>query len=267
MTEELLTDRATAAYVGARRDQPEALWFFLHIPKTAGSSFRAELANRLQPDANIFITYDDPSATHEQLLARAMSGFLGSLQATQPRFASGHLYRSHVEQLRQHRPDVKLITMLRDPVARLISDYRYQRTPAHPPYRQFIEAFPDFASYLACKPEQNKMHHYLSRYTGQPVEEVIEEVEREFTFVGTQELYEFSCRLLFTLLGRLEAPLIYARKTEANEQNRVDEGAVLRDEIEAANSLDVQIYRHFAARLESLRNTIEAGLPPFLNPA
>lgn len=249
--------------LASRSDVAGDIWFFLHIPKTAGSSFRGELASRLQPDVNIFITYDDPTVTHDALLDRAMLKFLDPANGPWPRFASGHLYRSHVERLRHARPDVKLITMLRDPVARLISDYRYQRTPAHPPFRQFIEAFPDFASYLACKPEQNKMHHYLSRYPGQPVEEVIDEVEREFTFVGTQEAYEFSCRTLFALLGRMEAPTLYARKTEDNSDNQIDGVAVMRDEIEAANALDVKIYRHFSERLEQLRQAIEADLPPF----
>ena len=264
MTLQMQAGLTTAAYIDAGRDRPDSLWFFLHVPKTAGSSFREELASRLQPDVNIFITYDDPTVTHDALLDRAMCKFLDPANGAWPRFASGHLYRSHIERLRHVRPDVKLITMLRDPVARLISDYRYQRTPAHPPYRQFIEAFPDFASYLACKPEQNKMHHYLSRYPGQPVDEVIDEVEREFTFVGTQEAYEFSCRALFALLGRMEAPTIYARKTEDNTDNQVDGTAVLREEIEAANALDVKIYRHFSDRLESLRQAIEADLPPFL---
>jgi len=76
MTLQMQAGLTTAAYIDAGRDRPDSLWFFLHVPKTAGSSFREELASRLQPDVNIFITYDDPTVTHDALLDRAMRKFL-----------------------------------------------------------------------------------------------------------------------------------------------------------------------------------------------
>ena len=264
MSVDLLLRGLPDQYFTASRDAPSDFWFFLHIPKTAGSSFRAELASRLRPDANIFVTYEDPHASHEERLHQAVSVFLASAGKIPPRFASGHLYRAHVELLRAAYPHIKLITMLRHPVARVISDYRYQRTPAHPPHREFIEAFPDLGCYVRCRPEQNKMHHYLSRYPGQPVDEVVREIEREFVFVGTQEQYEYSCRVLFALLGRLEYPVIYDRKTQDTDENRL-ESIDYSAEIEATNSLDMQLYRYFSDRLAAVQNATEQALPSLVN--
>ena len=56
---------------------------------------------------------------------------------------------------------LKLITMLRDPAVRMISDYRYQTTPAHPVHREFVERFPTFEDYLATEWTRNRMFRFL----------------------------------------------------------------------------------------------------------
>jgi len=78
----LLFDSTLDRFLEAEGDRPGALWFFQHIPKTAGSSFRGELAERLRPSKNLAVDYrkgEDTlqaqrDAVLEQFLEEAAAG-------------------------------------------------------------------------------------------------------------------------------------------------------------------------------------------------
>ncbi|HEX4872250.1 MAG TPA: sulfotransferase domain-containing protein [Nevskiaceae bacterium] len=260
MSVHLLLEGRWPDYLAEAADDPSALWLFLHIPKTAGSSFRAELANRLKPEANIAVDYTEAERPFHERLQAAVDGFRQAHAEQRHRFASGHIQAHHAAQIAADEPRLRLITMLRDPVARVVSDYRYQRTPAHPPHRSFIEQYPDFASYVRSPASQNLIHHYLRRSPEDSAEQVIEQVERDFTFVGITEMYYLSCRILFRLLGINEPPSVYERRTEASEANQIDDLEALTAEIRALNDKDLTIYRHFHTRLKAQRTALLQAL-------
>lgn len=253
-----LLDGDERRYLETHRDQPGALWLFLHIPKTAGSSFRAELAWHLQPDRNIVVDYEDQSVPYHEQLQRLVADFADNMEGV--RFASGHIFRSHAELLRQHHPDLRMITMLRDPVARLVSEYRYARTPAHPSYRDFIREFPTFADYVDSPASQNKMFEFLRLRPEDTVDEVIRDLEGNLVFLGVTEMYYLSCRVLFTLLGHVRNPTVYDRRTERSADNQVDGLVALTPRIRAVNAKDVAIYDHFYEKLRRRRERIRRAL-------
>jgi hypothetical protein len=133
---------------------------FVHVPKTAGSSLRGELAARLQPDINIEVDYKDATRLFRDKMDDAVRDFLAG-PAQNVRFASGHLMGRHVAQMRTAMANARFVTFLRDPVDRVVSDYRYQRSPKHPPHPQFREKYPTLEASLEFKGDRNKAAQHL----------------------------------------------------------------------------------------------------------
>lgn len=261
MSLEGLFEGEVAEYLRREADRPGALWLFVHIPKTAGSSFRAELAGRLRPDRNIVVDYEDESTPFHQRLQAVVQEFADGLAQQPVRFASGHIFRSHAAFIAERHPDVRPITMLRNPVARVVSDFRYARTPRHPPYREFIRQFPTFEDYVNSPASQNKIHEFLRRTPTDTPEQVIGDIEQTFSFIGVTEMYYLSCRVLFALLGDARSPTLYERRTEASEDNEIANLEQLTPRIRALNAKDVAIYDHFHTLLKQRRDDILRALP------
>ena len=229
----------------AREGGRENLWVFVHIPKTAGTSFSFEMAKELSPYYNIHVDYENPEIPYEVQLQGAVDGFIEKGRTIQFCSASGHISIGLAAQIRQAIPSTKLITFLREPVARVISDFRYQRTPAHPPHKEFIEQFPTLTDYAQSPDAQNKMFRFLARDPASPLETVLKEMEEDFTFVGLVEMYPMSFNLMFRLFGASKLPVEHRRKTETNDFNIYEDSPELRGRIRKLNELDMALFEHF----------------------
>lgn len=232
-------------------------WLFQHIPKTAGSSFRVELARRLRPDVNIRVDYLDDSRPHNDKLSDAVDAFLARIQLRPVRFASGHLHRDLVERIAQGNPHLRLLTMLRDPVDRVVSEYRYQCTPEHPPHREFMARYPSFEAYFSSPEARNNMHLFLRRSASDTAEQVIEALENQFMFVGVKEHYDLCCRILFALTGNRSAPTLYERRTLEHPHNQIPDLDRLIPQVRELNAADQLLYVHFRDLLDRNRAALE----------
>lgn len=245
-------------YLQDNADSPDATWVFQHIPKTAGSSFRGELAKLLKPQVNICvgISRGDASTQRYASVQQALDAFLARPDAARVRFASGHLHRQQVAQVTARLPKARLITMLRRPETRVISDFRYCRTPKHPTHREFIQRYPTLESYVQDPNSQNRMFEFLRRGPNDSVADVLHDLEMNYAFVGTSELYNFSRRLLFRLIGLKGAGAPQAvNKTVATPDNDVAGKDALVPMIRRLNQKDHALFAHVAKRLRDVRAT------------
>ena len=235
---------------------------FVHVPKTAGTSLRSEIAGFLQPDVNIVVDYNDTSRSFHDRIDDAVTRFLAR-SATQPvRFASGHILDRHVTRIRARFPGARFVTFLRSPVERVVSDYRYQRSTRHPVHRDFIAAVPSLDAYLDIGPEQNKMAQHLvppELVARGDVAACIDHVMRGYAFVGIQEMYPISFRLLTTLLGQPMWPRVRENVNNENEADRRVTPEQIR-RIRDANALDAALYDHFAGGLAAVRDRLAERL-------
>lgn len=250
------------AFLDENRDDQD-LWFFLHIPKTAGSSFRAELSSVLQPDYNIH-AYDgaDTKKDHGERLDAAVAAFAAALWRTPYRFVSGHVPVSRLGPIVGGARTPKTFTMLRDPVARMISDFRYQSTPEHPDHISFRERYPDIESYLAAPGECNKMTTYLAPAPDATADQTVAHVLNTFTFVGAMETYALSFRIMMELLKQERAPSVFLRKTEDAQATSVELTPALEVRIREANAKDVVLYETFMAKLRTVEDIMNAQSTP-----
>jgi hypothetical protein len=249
-------------------DPPPAFWLFVHVPKTAGSSLTAELSQELTPYVSLHIDHLDRSRPGPVRFDAVVERFLAAQPARPPRFASGHILWRHASRIASERAGTALLTLLRDPVARHVSDYLYQRSAQHPLWREFQSKVPDFAAFLELPGPRNRAARHLLPEAmiraGDPAA-AIAHVRRHFAFVGVQEQYALAVRLLTARLGTARAPTARKRVNEEAAAERAATLAALQDpalraRLLADNAMDVALHRHFAAAWDRAAPALEAAL-------
>jgi hypothetical protein len=242
-----------------------ALWLFCHVPKTAGSSLNGELLPLLKPAFHIFIDYAEVDAKpYAELFDDAVGRFIDAAHLRRYRYATGHILAEHVERIASEVANVRPITLLRDPVARFVSDYRYQRSPMHPGHEAFSAQFPTIEPYLELSGEWNKIAaHLLPQQLREEADPraCADYLIATFAFIGIQELYPLTLRVLTTMAGSPQRPKVFRRLNAATPENPMELSAATEEAIRARNTLDIAIYDSLATRFRA----ISAGLEDYLD--
>lgn len=261
MSMRLLLDGEFDRYFDPQRTEG-ALWLFQHVPKTAGSSLREEIAGALRenrPATNIHVDGMDPAIPFHQRLDIAVEDFAARCAESPYRFASGHIFARHVARIRAVAPRTRVFTYLRDPVARFVSDYRYQRSPMHPGSDVFRREVKDLEAFLARGWTANQMAHYLlppellrARDPARALDYLLDNVE----FVGLQDDYDASFSLLTRLIGIRKQPSVRARTNPATDDNPAPADAALMARIEQAHGLDRALFDGIRHRMAAVKDAL-----------
>jgi hypothetical protein len=240
----------------------DRLCIFVHVPKTAGTSLRSELALRLQPDANIAVDYTDTSRSFHERMDDAVRDFLDTEVARGVRFASGHILGRHAARIRCDRPDARFVTFLRDPVQRVVSDYRHQRSPRHPVHAEFIARVPSLEAYLDIRWERDKAAQHLIApevLIAADPEECVDYLLRSYAFIGVQEMYPISFRTLTALIGQPAWPKL-RENVNADDDAERQVTPELAARIRAANPIDTALYEAVFPRWQTVRDALARHL-------
>jgi hypothetical protein len=248
--------------------RPTPLWLFVHVPKTAGSSLAAEVAHFLQPYRSLHIDHLDRSRPAMIRYDAAVEEALAAHAAQPIRFASGHVQHRHVARLAAGIPGMRMFTMLREPSARLVSDYLYQRSPMHPLAEEVKSRVPDFDAFLDLKGQRNRTARHLvpkAIIDDGDAAAAIAHVERRFAFVGVQERYALGFRALAAMLGIRRAPTERKRVNSDAAAERAEIASRLADpalqaRIAETNAIDLALFRHVASRWDAIAAPLEAWL-------
>jgi hypothetical protein len=160
-------------------------------------------------------------------------------------------------------PGLRCCTMVRDPLARLISDYRYQRSALNPVGSFFARQNPDFRAYFS----RLHVHNVIAKSLVPPglikagdTAAAARYILDRFAFVGVQERYALSVRTLTAAMGRPIEPAAEAYRTPDSAETSVvvsaDDAALLR----RLNAFDIALVEVFARQWEA----IAAGLESYL---
>ena len=214
----------------------------LHIPKTAGSTFRRHLCalfeGRIVFDYNGPYEFIDPypptpAVRYHRLIHRIRVRRLGP---GHPRPGDacihGHL---QVRKYLDTYPDAQLVTWLRDPVERVVSHYyHWKQRPdyGHSTCRRLIREDLSLVEFASLPEMQNLQHRYLD---GIPLE--------AFWFVGIQEYYEDLIGQFYRQLGETPREIASANVNTRHKQgDRYPLDADVRAHILRMNEVDRLLY-------------------------
>ncbi|MDO6478367.1 sulfotransferase family 2 domain-containing protein [Shimia thalassica] len=231
-----------------RRRDPFVL--FQHIPKTAGTSVTQAMREAFPPYYNIF-TDGQPPVRGNDPMVDATERFLTAHDKTPFCSASGHLKPKHLKMIREHIPETRVFTFLREPVDRVISDYNYACSPTHPPHEAFIERYPTIQVYVESKGQQNKMWSFLigEEYS----EAAVEKIFRRYLFIGLVESLDEDFQFLSGLQGTPVALTKRANVTQATSEQEAEITPELRQRIAETNSADCALYEVVSKALADKR--------------
>ncbi len=211
---------------------------FVHLPKTAGSTFgHFLLASFARP---FEITWDDLDARVDALRAACRGG------GVVPDLAYGHVGWDHIEQLAADPERYRLVTFVRDPVDRAISHYRYCCSPSHPHHERFRKNYPVIDTYIERGTKMWANHMTNAMVGGAAsVDECIAKAEKLYAFVGATELYDLSLYAFCTAFG---LPFEPATERVNAARDRAPDDVVVTDAHRAAlaagNTIDQGFYEH-----------------------
>lgn len=222
----------------------------IHIPKTAGTSFRALVQPRLRQQ---FIGVHTKGGVDDyygelQRIARKRYPEMGDSELS---FMSGHYrFRDIWKALGQYSNEISFVTFIRDPVARTISDYYYCTSEAHPPHKKFIAQYPTFDKYLQGPGQMSKQLIYLSPSQTQDPDEIYDNVMRNFDFVGLTEKFDTHADVFMGKIGF--AGVEKARENVGPKSDRTrDSFEVYKDRLSEILKDEIDLYNRLAANWDN----------------
>lgn len=221
----------------------------VHIPRTAGSSFRAYL--RESPDINLVGDYGSPIMV-PAIIRNAYASFGRLKQWLKPLDTSidclhGHFlpvkYKGYID-----KPEVKFITWLREPADRIRSQYDYcfqsnKAVDKSPFQNKVARQSWSFEAFYTSRQMRNLYTKFLWKF---PIENM--------DFIGIVEHYEedfhYICQHYF---NDINPTFTYGNRTKSEE--------ILDDErrqIEHLNQRDYALYRHGLSLRHARLNQVDA---------
>jgi hypothetical protein len=222
---------------------------FLHIPRTGGTTLTRLLKGRFAKDQIFVAQMPAPTSAAQQFAALPEP----TRQAVRLLLIGHHEYTQDAV----WPADAVYITMLRDPVKRIVSTYRFiHEHPADPLYATVVGGGMSLREFVTSELGATVNDWQARCLAGEPpgarewapdvLDRSIRHVEERFALVGLSERFDETVALLGVLFdwqGLHYAPLNVSR-TEV-EVRREDE-----ELIRELNPMDVALYEFAARRLE-----------------
>jgi len=218
---------------------------FVHVPKCAGSAVTAQL--RQWYGNGFHVGWPGVRKRWDEFVPRA----------DQFQYANGHIRGHFLDEL---QCDYTAFTFIRNPVDRMVSQYRYEVTTVSPPHKKFRKQFPTFESYAFADDPRVK-DNFIARWLAGPFEkepftfEVFDIIDELYSFVGVKEHFNDSMRSLATMLEKQFKPLGKVNVTHKNEWNDFEISDETRQQLEEKHSLDMQIWNYHRNKIMNDANS------------
>jgi hypothetical protein len=225
----------------------DGLAVFLHVPKTAGTTLREIVNRQFRPDLVYAVYETDPAFPSLEDLEQLPSERLDSL-----RVVLGHMNFAVVD----HIPETaRFMTILREPVDRVLSLYHHQMTLYRKPHQRL--PIPDHVvgrKMILCDNHQTRIVSGESPKFGKchegMLERAIENIESRFDVVGLTERFDESLLLMCEAFDWVIPFYIQDNVSVARpERDEFSESDL--NVIREYNDLDARLYDYAARRLDS----------------
>ena len=231
-------------------------YFFLHIPRTAGTTLNSLLCRHFPPEKTLTVYSDAEYREHRYHTAEELAHI---------EFITGHLLLESTDPPRIYGMPVRVLTLLREPLGRLVSEYHFLRSwKSNHLYALLNDNNISFADYIRSRERRlfYRGKNFMTRciagcgvgddpYPRAALGKAKHSLEDVFSFVGIQERFMESLVLLGSQLGMEN--LLHERRNALKHKDPVseDDMALARE----CNRADCELYDFacalFAARVEA----------------
>lgn len=153
---------------------------FVHIPKTAGISVGKTLQDAFDEFRGVDWKEVTPTFRHQVRMALYLQ-----TQEKKRQVIMGHYGWAELLVWKSHELPMKCATVMRDPVARMVSNYNYNCSDAHPEHVTFKERYPTLKAFVQAVPIDMQMSlaiGYIDSF-----ETALEKFIRHYSFLGVTE--------------------------------------------------------------------------------
>lgn len=240
---------------------------FLHIPKTAGMTVR-QIIERNYPRRERFLLPLPPAAMEAGAAGAGRAGVTPSPRAGFERLARlpadrrrglRMVYGHTVFGVHEALPGpATYVTMLREPIARVLSTYHYlRRRPEHPLHgRAMAMSLLDYARSDLVHDKDNLQTRILAGAfedpgpcTDQTLERARRNLDEHFAAVGLTERFDQTVLLWGHVLGWRKLHYVSRNVTRSGPREAPPAEAV--EAVRDANRLDLALYGHVAGRFDA----------------
>jgi hypothetical protein len=246
---------------------------YLHVPKCGGTTINSVLRSNFGESERFYVNPSNVSTSRQQLAGRSES------ERRSLKLLHGHLSYGWHELLPQ---DATYFTMIRDPVARVVSHYNYVRFRTdHSHYlRETVQkedmSIAEYVTSGICDEMNNGMVRLLAGVedivqepygesdlpygTNDPalLDRALNNLEDHFAAVGLQEQFDESLLLFRDRLG-LQSISYQRKNTGGRHYDKVRPDTEDLEAIRSYNQLDRKLYQAVQNRFEEEISTL--GLP------
>lgn len=232
---ESFLDRFSPARVkdGAYAAESDVM-LFVHIPKTAGVS----VGRSLQDAYDVFRGVEWQNAGKSFREQTRQAAYIQSTQKKR-QVIMGHYGWPELQVWRNNEMPMTCGAILRDPVARAISNYNYNCSDAHPANQQFQERFPTLDAYvhsLGYDVQITQMMGMVNSFSN-----VLEKLVRYYTYLGITERLDQSLQHFSRSHG---LPALREHRKNVGRPRSDDEiKPALQKKIESRSLNDLRLHR------------------------
>lgn len=234
---------------------PSSKLFFLHIPKTAGTTLNAIFAQNFAPES-IFSVYEYEEQQKLENLTPKESDAIALIQ--------GHILIRDFDALFKNQANFSIITFLRSPVERVISEYAFLKTWPHSQLYTFLnENNISLQEYIESDAPQlrfrgkNAMVCSLCGFSAHGDKAMLESAQKNLVrcaMFGITERFNESLLLMQKQFGLTN--IFYERKNVRSAAQKVTVEKSTYECIQNHNALDIALYefavQKFSERIERL---------------